>query len=170
MKLLLTSAGITNASIRAALLELLGKPIEECTALVISTASYPLRHGPQLAWSFIAGEEPQTPMAELGWTSVGVLELTALPSLPRGVWLREVEEVFASWTRPVGGEGLGVVDFEIFPHLDNPDLPENTTADAERWAAGLTGPGYAIDDNTAIKVVDGVAEVISEGNWHLFGK
>ena len=92
MKLLLTSAGITNPSIRAALLELLGRPIEECSALVISTASYPLRRGAQLAWNFIAGEEPETPMAELGWKSVGVLELTALPSLPRTVWLPWVEE------------------------------------------------------------------------------
>ena len=63
MKLLSTS-GITNPSIRAALLDLLGKPIEVCTALVNSTASYPLRHGPQLAWNFIAGEQPMTPMAD----------------------------------------------------------------------------------------------------------
>ena len=79
-----------------------------------------------------------------------------------------VDDVFASWTSPAGGEGLGFVDFEIFPHLDHPELPENTTADAERWAAGLTRPGYAIDDETAIKVVDGAAEVISEGQWRLF--
>ena len=218
MKLLLTSAGITNPSIHAALLELLGRPIEECSALVNSTASWPLRPGSQLAWNFIAGEEPQTPMAELGWQSVGVLELTALPSIPRSVWLPWVEaadvllvnggdtiyldrwmresglaellptldivyaglsagslvmspavaDVFASWTSPAGGEGLGFVDFEIFPHLDNPDLPENTMADAERWAAGLTRTGYAIDDQTAITVVDGVVEVVSEGSWRLF--
>lgn len=218
MKLLLTSAGITNPSIRTALLELLGKPIEECVALVNSTASYPLRGGPRLARDFIAGEEPQTPMAELGWKSVGVLELTALPSLPREVWLPEVEEAdvllvnggdtfyldrwmresglaellptldlvyvglsagslvmspevadtFAHWTPPTGGEGLGFVDFQIFPHLDHPQLPGHAMAGAERWAAGLTGPGYAIDDATAIKVVDGVAEVISEGNWRSF--
>ncbi len=218
MKLLLTSAGVTNPSIRAALLELLGKPIEECTALVNSTASWPIQGWTQLARSFIAGEEPETPMAELGWKAVGALELTALPSIERTVWLPQVEqadvllvnggdtiyldrwmresglahvlpsldlvyvglsagsmvmspsvaEAFASWTRPIGGEGLGVVDFEIFPHLDNPDLPQNTTADAERWAAGLTRSGYAIDDETAIKVVDGVAEVISEGHWRLF--
>ena len=67
MKLLLTSAGITNTSIRDALLELLGRPIAECRALLISTASYPLRGGPELAWNVIAGEEPRTPMAELGW-------------------------------------------------------------------------------------------------------
>jgi dipeptidase E len=217
VRLLLTSAGITNPSIRAALLELLGKPIEDCTALVNSTASYPLRGGPRLARDFIAGDEPQTPMAELGWKSVGILELTALPSLPRGVWVPEVEaadvllvnggdtiyldrwmresglaevlpsldlvyvglsagslvmsptvaDVFAAWTPPAGGEGLGFVDFQIFPHLDHPMLPEHAMAGAERWAAGLTGPGYAIDDATAIKVVDGVAEVISEGHWRL---
>lgn len=218
MKLLLTSAGITNTSIRAALVELLGRPIAECRALLISTASYPLRGGPELAWSFIAGEEPRTPMAELGWKSVGVLELTALPSIDRATWqtsvqdadvllvnggdavyldrwLREsglaellpslgavyvglsagslvmaprIADVFAAWTPPVGGEGLGMVDFEIFPHLDNPELPENTMADAERWASGMTGAGYAIDDQTAITVVDGTVEVVSEGHWRLF--
>jgi dipeptidase E len=220
MKLLLTSAGITNPSIRAALLELLGSPIADCRALLISTASYPLRGGPELAWNFIAGEEPRTPMAELGWKSVGVLELTALPSIDRATWLPAVQEsdvllvnggdavyldrwlresglaellpslsavyvglsagslvmapriadVFAAWTTPVGGEGLGLVDFEIFPHLDNPELPENSMADAERWAAGLAGPGYAIDDETAITVVDGTVDVISEGHWRLFAR
>jgi dipeptidase E len=218
MKLLLTSAGITNASIRAALIDLLGRPIADCRALLITTASYPLRGGPELAWSFIAGEEPRTPMAELGWTSVGVLELTALPSLDRATWLPAVDDAdvllvnggdpiyldrwmresglaaivpsmravwvglsagslvmgpriaddFAAWTSPAGGEGLGLVDFEIFPHLDHPDLPENTMADAERWAAGLAGPGYAIDDQTAITVVDGSQAVISEGHWRQF--
>ena len=82
--------------------------------------------------------------------------------------VESVADVFASWTRPVGGEGLGLVDFEIFPHLDNPDLLDNTSADAERWAAGLTRSGYAIDDETAIMVVDGVTDVISEGHWRLF--
>jgi dipeptidase E len=218
MKLLLTSAGITNTRIRAALLELLGRPIADCRALLISTASYPLRGGPELAWSFIAGEEPRTPMAELGWKSVGVLELTALPSIDRAKWQKSVQDadvllvnggdavyldrwlresglaellpslgavyvglsagslvmapriadVFAAWTSPVGGEGLGMVDFEIFPHLDNPELPENTMADAERWASGMTGAGYAIDDQTAITVVDGTVEVVSEGHWRLF--
>jgi dipeptidase E len=61
-----------------------------------------------------------------------------------------------------------VVDFAIFPHLDHPDLPENTMADAERWAAGLPVPGYAIDDQTAITVTDGAVEVVSEGHWTRF--
>ena len=47
-------------------------------------------------------------------------------------------------------------------------LPENTMAAAERWAAGIAGPSYAIDDETAIKVSDGTAEVVSEGNWRRF--
>ena len=81
-----------------------------------------------------------------------------------------IADVFASWTAPVGGEGLGVVGFEIFPHLDHPDLRENTMGDAERWAAGLAVPGYAIDDGTAIKVVDDRVEVVSEGSWRLFAR
>jgi len=91
VKLLLASAGITNPSIRAALLELLEKPIAECRALLITTASYPLSGGPELAWSFIAGQQPETPMAELGWASVGVLELTALPSIDRATWEAAVQ-------------------------------------------------------------------------------
>ena len=63
---------------------------------------------------------------------------------------------------------LGIVDFSIFPHVDHELLPENTMAAAEKWAASLGGPAYAIDDETAIKVVDDSVEVISEGHWKLF--
>ena len=218
MKLLLTSAGITNRSIRTALVELLGKPIEDSTALLIATAVHPLPGGRRMAWQFLAGQEPQTPMAELGWASIGVLELTALPSLPRSVWVPDVEEadvllvgggdtiyldrwmresgladllpsldlvyvgfsagsvvvtpsvddVFALWTPPAGDEGLGLVDVGIFPHLDHPELPAHDMAHAERWASRQIRPGYAIDDQTAIKVVDGVPEVVSEGQWRRF--
>ena len=41
-------------------------------------------------------------------------------------------------------------------------------AEAERWAAGLSNPAYAIDDATAIKVVDDTVEVITEGHWKRF--
>jgi dipeptidase E len=72
------------------------------------------------------------------------------------------------WNPPGGSdETLGLVDFSIFPHLDHPDMPGNTLADAERWAAGIAGPAYAIDDETAIQVVDGEVKVISEGHWQL---
>jgi dipeptidase E len=41
-------------------------------------------------------------------------------------------------------------------------------ANAELWAAGLSNPAYAIDDETAIKVADGAVEVVSEGHWKQF--
>ncbi|MGH3256328.1 MAG: hypothetical protein ACRDOU_13205 [Streptosporangiaceae bacterium] len=56
----------------------------------------------------------------------------------------------------------------MFPHVDHPDLPENSMANAEKWAASVPVPGYAIDDQTAIKVTDGTIEVVSEGHWKLF--
>ena len=80
-----------------------------------------------------------------------------------------VGEEFVGWKPAAGGDSaLGVVGFSIFPHLDNVMSPENTMADAERWAARVSVPGYAIDDQTAIKVVDGAVEVVSEGHWRLF--
>jgi dipeptidase E len=220
MKLLLTSAGVSNSSIHDALVELLPKPIAESNALCIPTGAYghPMS-GPASAWRFISGQSRQ-PMCELGWKSVGVLELTALPSIETerwGQWVRETDvllvnggdapflahwmresgladlfpslaetvyvgfsagsmaltprvgEDFVQWNAPTGGdETLGVVDFSIFPHVDHPDLPENTMAAAERWAADLAAPAYAIDDDTAIKVTDGTVEVVSEGHWKLF--
>ncbi len=79
-----------------------------------------------------------------------------------------IGEEFVFWRPPSGGdEALGIVDFSIFPHVDHPDLPENTMANAERWAAGLPNPAYAIDDETAMKVLDGAVEVVSEGHWRL---
>jgi len=222
MKLLLSSAGIKNASIHNALIEMLGKPIAESKALCIPTASYGHSHvSPEGAWRFISGQEPQCPMCELGWKSLGILELTALPSIDKERWVSWVREAdvllvnggdplylcywmrqsgladllpslneqvwvglsagsmvmtprigedFVGWKPPSGGDDttLGLVDFSIFPHLDHPMLPENTMVDAERWAAALNAPAYAIDDQTAIKVVDGVVEVISEGHWKQF--
>jgi dipeptidase E len=220
MRLLLTSAGIKNASIQQALVDLLGKPIAECDALCVPTAGYGHPQvNPVRAWSFISGQEPRCPMTELGWKSVGVLELTALPSIDRERWVGWVRETdvllvnggdalylchwmrqsgladllpsldavyvglsagsmvmtprigedFVQWQPPGGGdEALGLVDFSIFPHVDNPELPENTMAIAERWAAGLGVPAYAVDDETAIQVTDGTVEVISAGHWKLF--
>jgi dipeptidase E len=61
-----------------------------------------------------------------------------------------------------------VVDFTLIPRLDNPDIPDNSLAEAEKWAARIPIPAYAIDDQTAIQVVDGVVDVVSEGHWKLF--
>src|SRR4029079_9511942 len=71
---------------------LLGKPIAECNALCIPTATHPMRGGVGLAWNFVAGCEPRCPMTELGWKSVGLLELTALPSIDRDIWVSAVRE------------------------------------------------------------------------------
>ncbi len=220
MKFLLTSAGIKNTSIHSALVDLLGKPIADSSALCIPTSTYSMRGGAALAWNFISGREPRAPMCELGWKSLGVLELTALPSVDKENWAPMVQETdvllvnggdpmylsywmrqsgladllpslqetvyvglsagsmvmapnigkdFVRWTPPTGGdETLGMVGFSMFPHLDNEDLPDNSMADAEKWAASMSVPGYAIDDQTAIKVVDDTVEVISEGHWKLF--
>jgi dipeptidase E len=80
-----------------------------------------------------------------------------------------IGEDFVGW-KPLTGDDstLGIVDFSIFPHLDHEMLPENTMANAESWAASITGPAYAIDDETAIKVTDNTVEVVSEGHWKLF--
>lgn len=88
MKLLLTSGGITNASIRAALVDLLGKPIAAADALFIPTAQWGHPHcNPGTVWKSTSGRwEGVTGLTELGWKSVGVLELTALPSLRRDRW------------------------------------------------------------------------------------
>ena len=70
---------------------------------------------------------------------------------------------------PTGSDrALGLVDFSLFPHLEREDMPDTSLANIERWAAGIRVPAYAIDDQTAIKVTDGVAEVVSEGHWKLF--
>ena len=68
------------------MVDLLGKPIAESSALCIPTATHALRQ-PEQAWKFISGQEPRTPMCELGWKSLGVLELTALPSIDEEQWI-----------------------------------------------------------------------------------
>ena len=102
-----------------------------------------------------------------------------LPSLTGTVWVGvsagsmamtpRIGSDFANWQPPAGGDAaLGLVGFSIFPHLGHPGMPENTMAEAERWAAGIGGPAYAIDDQTVIRVVDGEADVVSEGQWRFF--
>ncbi|WP_067509802.1 Type 1 glutamine amidotransferase-like domain-containing protein [Actinoplanes sp. TFC3] len=220
MKLLLTDAGVTNPSIQAALLDLLGKPIAGCTALCIPTAAYGHPHvSPDKPVAFVSGTGGN-PMTELGWRSVGLLELTALPSIDRErwvAWVREADvllvnggdalylahwmresgladllpelpdlvyvgfsagsmamtprigEFFVEWQPPAGGdETLGFVDFSIFPHLNSEGLAHNTIANAEKWAADIGGPAYAIDNETALSVAGGKVSVISEGTWRLF--
>ena len=242
MRLLLTSSGISNPSINEALVDLLGRPITECRALCIPTAIYPFPGGPDLAARMIRGLA-RSPLADLGWKSLGILELTALPTVNQDVWVTEVRETDAllvwggdplylsywMWQsgladlfpslRPesvyvgvsagamaatstfgetypdppngtgtplttedivfatpsgdinrtfVTARGAGLVDFTVIPHLDHEDHPDASMANAETWAAKLPVPTYAIDDQSAVKVVDGHVEVVSEGHWKLF--
>jgi dipeptidase E len=242
MKFLLTSSGVTNASIRAALVDLLGKPIAECSALFIPTAMYAYPRQAAMAWQAFAGKA-RSPLCELGWKSLGVLELTALPSLSKKDWIPLVEETdvllvwggdpiyLAEWMRRSGlgellsslrGEllyvgvsagsmavsstfsetynqppsglsdaltsenfvfataqgdvtnllvtarGAGWVDFALIPHFGNPDHPDASLENAEKWAARIPLPVYAIDDQTAIAVSHDGVQVISEGQWKLF--
>lgn len=242
MKLLLTSSGISNTSIHNSLVDLLGKPISESNALFVPTAIYPFPGGASMAWRAICGNT-KSPLSQLGWKSMGVLELTALPSIDRKVWVPAVEEADALlvwggdvmylsyWMRQSGladllpslhqelvyvgvsagsmavssifgetyrnspggshsaltsedivfatpqgeikrifvtAQGAGLVDFALIPHFDHEDHPDASEANAEKWAAKLPFPVYAIDDQSAIKVVDGTVEVVSEGHWKLF--
>ena len=241
MKLLLTSSGVSNDSIRAALERLLGKPISEARALVIPTAIYPFSTGPTMAARLLRAEVP-TPLVELGWESVGLLELTALPSIDRDTWVEGVraadallfwggDPIYLSYwlhesglaevlhtlpdtvyvgvsagaiaaaalfaetygeprtaagrplatstvtfstsrgeteTPIITAEGAGLTDFAVIPHFLNERHYAGTLVNVERWAAVLPVPVYAIDDQTAISVVDGVVEVITEGEWRLF--
>ena len=94
MKLLLTSAGISNTSIHNALVDLLGKPIAEASALFVPTAIYALRNGGDIARRVINGSLG-APFCELGWKSLGLLELTALPSVKQEVWVTMLQETDA---------------------------------------------------------------------------
>jgi dipeptidase E len=219
MKLLLTSAGISNTSIRNALVELLGKPIAEASALFIPTAIYAIRGGGDIVRRVINGSLGD-PFCELGWKSLGLLELTALPSIKEELWvpmLRETDALLVGggdcqylcyWMQQSGladllpsllhktvyvglsagsmimtrfgttygnhilpaesDRSLALLDFALHPHLDHEWFPENSLANMKKLAATIPVPSYAIDDQTAIKVNDGIVEVVSEGHWKLF--
>jgi dipeptidase E len=221
MRALLTSGGIRNPSVHDALTDVLGKSVAESSALVIPTGVQPFRGGPASVHRCIAGSAP-SPLCGLGWKSLGVLELTALPSIGEECWVPEVEAVDALlvwggsprylcyWMRRSGladrlpallretvyvgvsggsmvatpdfggttyddsdlltasDDALGLVGFSLFPHLEHPDMPDTSLANIARWAAGLSVPAYAIDDQTAIKVAGDTVEIVSEGSWRLF--
>lgn len=221
MKLLLTSAGISNDSIRQALIRLLGKPIAEATALYIPTAIYPIPNAPHLTADVICGKLGD-PFCQLGWKSMGLLELTALPTIKKELWLPLLLETdvllvgggdcqyLCYWMEKSGltdllpellnrivyvglsagsmimtrygttygnhvlpaqtPKSLNIVDFAIHPHLDHQWFPDNSLENLKKLAATLPFPSYAIDDQTAILIIDGHINVVSEGRWKLFDK
>jgi dipeptidase E len=115
----------------------------------------------------------------------GIVKFTALPSVKPEDWIPAYVGTsggagvatpdFGGATydesEPLTGsdKALGLVDFAVFPHLDREDgIPASPLAEIEAWAAVLSVPAYAIDDQTAIKVTDGAVEVVSEGHWKRF--
>ncbi|SEK72088.1 dipeptidase E [Chitinophaga rupis] len=218
MKLLLTSAGISNTSIHNALVDLLGKPVAEASALFVPTAIYAIPNGGDIVRRVIRGSLGD-PFCELGWKSLGLLELTALPSIKQELWvpmLRQTDALLVGggdcqylcyWMQQSGladllpsllrrtvyvglsagsmvmtrfgttynnhtlpaesDKSLGLVDFALHPHLDHEWFPKNSLDNIEKLAATLPMQSYAIDDQTAIKVIDGSIEVVSEGHWKL---
>src|SRR6201986_4287206 len=94
MKLLLTSAGISNTSIHNALVDLLGKPIAEASALFVPTAIYGIPNGGDIVRRVICGSLGD-PFCDMGWKSLGLLELTALPSIKQELWVPLLEQTDA---------------------------------------------------------------------------
>jgi dipeptidase E len=220
---------------------MLGKPIAESNALFVPTGIYPFAGGAEMAFRATCGKVA-SPLCELGWKSLGLLELTALDSISKDAWVPALEaadallvwggdvlylsywmkrsglaDLFAT-RRPefvyvgvsagsmavsstfaeacshprtarhdphtaelvvmqtangaitrtvVTAEGAGLVDFALIPHLDHAEHPDASSDNARIWASRLTAPVYAIDDQTAIKVVGGTVEVVSQGRWQL---
>ncbi|MEP6746624.1 MAG: Type 1 glutamine amidotransferase-like domain-containing protein [Bacteroidota bacterium] len=244
IKLLLTSTGITNRIMRDTLEELLGKSISESNALLVPTGVYPFPGGANYAWWPIAGKMKGV-LVDLGWKTMGLFELTALPSIKKDIWLSSFEDLdallvwggdplyLAYWFEQTGlaevltslnkdlvyvgvsagsmvvnnifgetysepragigtplttenslfisaageisrlfhtGKGAGLTDFAVIPHFNNPGFPEACGINAEKWAAKIPANVYAIDEQTAIKVVAGQIEIVSEGEWKFFSK
>lgn len=167
VRLLLTSTGVKNPSIRDALVDLLGKPIADSNALCIPTAQY--GHpwcGPASAWRFITGRMP-LPMCDLGWKSLGVLELTALASIGEERWVPWVKE--ADVLLVAGGDAAYLCHWmrqsglaDRLPSLDDHRGRRREVGGRDRRS------GVRDRDQTAIKVTGGTVEVVSEGEWKLF--
>jgi dipeptidase E len=214
--MLLTSGGLTNPSIRAALVDLLDKPIEESTAIFCPTAMHGMRNGSAFAGRAMTGSK----FAGAGWKSVGLLELSAVSIIDQDYWVPAIREAdallvdggdplflthwfresgldkivptlegtvyvglsagstvlgptigeeFVNWVPPSGPDPttLGIVDFAMFPHLDYPGFDDNILPTAKVWASKFDCPAYVVDDDTAVRVVDGEIDVVSEGSWTL---
>jgi hypothetical protein len=142
VKLLLTSAGIKNTSIHGALVDLLGKPIAESSALFIPTAIYPFPGGAGMAW--------QLPSIETVYAGVSAGSIAATSTFgetyvhpPRGSGeaLTSEDIVFATPQGEISrtlvtARGAGLVDFALIPHLDHEDHPDASLANAENGPGG----------------------------------
>lgn len=55
-------------------------------------------------------------------------------------------------------QGLGYVDFNFLPHLNNPHFGTRISATLDKAMKGVTRKTYVLDDNSALKVVNGHVE------------
>ncbi|WP_203567630.1 Type 1 glutamine amidotransferase-like domain-containing protein [Aestuariimicrobium ganziense] len=151
MKLLLTSGGVTNPSIGRERWE---PWVRDADVVLVDggDASY-LAH-----WMRASGLADLLPDLDAVWVGVSAGSMVMTP---------RVGDFFVEWPGAADDRGLGLVDFSIFPHLGV--FATNTLEAAEQWASDLGNPAYAMDDQTAITVVDGQVEVISEGTWMHLG-
>lgn len=218
MKLLLTSAGITNKSIKKALQEMLEKPFRQSSMIFVTTAAN-VEFGDKgwLIDDFIN-------FRNLGFSSIDMIDISAVP---KNIWLPRLEsvdvivfgggneaylmqqikkagaqddilkilkhkvyigisagsmittqklskeltkEIFEDDVEEYIGDGkaLDIIDFQVCPHLNSKHFPKSKLKYIEKVAKDLKETMYAIDDDTAIKVIDNKVEIISEGKWHKF--
>jgi dipeptidase E len=221
MKLLLTSGGITNASIAAALFELVGKNAEDTTLAFIPTASN-VEKGDK--WWLI---QDLIDLKNLKFKSIDIVDISAIE---RSLWQSRLEGAdvlffegggafhLMEWinksglaeilpellkTRVYVGvsagsmiackdiilrifqvlyeedfdrfadmKGLGLVDFDILPHLNSPYFKKIREENIREVIGNMRNmPAiYVLDDNSALKIIDGKkVEVVSEGKWFVIG-
>jgi dipeptidase E len=216
MKLLLTSGGITNKSIAAALFDLVAKRPEETSVVFVPTAA-----------NVVEGDKSWfiNDLANLKKQNFKSIEIADISAVPETIWRPKFEEAdvlfleggdachLMKWINKSGlfailpgllkskiyvgvsaGSmvtnkrldirilqtiyeenmdaiknmvGLNLVDFFFLPHLNDPDfryLKENFIREAVKDFPEKT---FALDDNSALKVIDGKVEVVSGGKWFI---
>jgi dipeptidase E len=167
MELLLTSSGIRNASINDALVELLGKPIAESSALFVPTGIYPFRGGGRAVEALMGTGKSR--LCDLGWKSLGLLELTSLPSIQRESWVPTLQETDAllvwggnvlylcHWMRQSGlADLLPSLDRLVYVGVSAGSIamtPYNCDAESNREFVP-PGSDMARDAETALGLVD----------------
>lgn len=212
MKLLLTSAGITNRSIADTFIGMVGKEAKDIKVAFIPTAAN-VEEGDKISWFFRQYEDLRR--AGINWIDVvdfaasdvewqsrldesDVLYLSGgntfylLDQMRKQKFDKYLGKVLdtkvyigasaSSITMTPSIDvaaispgdpnlpnltdltGLGYVDFEIEPHCDS----DRFTV-VENYARERGRKIYAVDDQTAIKITDDGVELISEGDWKLYG-
>lgn len=227
MKLLLTSGGLTNKSIIAALKKLAEKPFKDLNAVFIPTAAN-AEEGDK--WWLI---EDLVNAQKLRFKKLDIVDIAALKSEETKKRLEEADVIFVGggnsfylsyWMQKSGlfdllpellktriyvgisagsmavtnslrvssqaleksqqlfdeeynesgirGESSAktaqLVDFVIRPHLNSKWFPSIRLPYLSEIAKQLPVVMYAIDDQTAISVVNEKVEIISEGKWKKF--